>query len=335
MSELAVNRVKEYPVFPVGEPGVPWGPAEKSAWLKTVTKKRSYAEDIVSRVEAMGKEDNSGKEVVQYGVIDYEKFGFDRYPLLAVKSKEWNKSNPMILVTGGTHGYETSGALGAIIFAENHLERYAAKGYNVLVHVCQSPWAYETVHRWTISAKGDEVDAVDPNRCWNYQKNKELVWDPPGCDPKLQCQEAMLAMKHIASHAADSASVLLHVDCHETTDTDNTLFIPSKIARDGTTNKQWEPIPDGWYSVANDHAPEPEFHKYVIEAVEKVTHIAEADEKGEMIGEKVSDKGIITIAGRQWQVCGAHTDARYSLTTEVYPQPKRCEPETCNEAQVA
>ncbi len=62
----------------------------------------------------------------------------------------------MALVTGGVHGYETSGVQGALQFVDRHMAEYAGR-INVLVAPCVSPWAYERIHRWN-------PYALDPNR---------------------------------------------------------------------------------------------------------------------------------------------------------------------------
>ena len=42
----------------------------------------------------------------------------ERYPLFAVKTKDWAADKPHLLVTGGVHGYETSGVQGALLFLQ-------------------------------------------------------------------------------------------------------------------------------------------------------------------------------------------------------------------------
>jgi len=64
-----------------------------------------------------------------------------------------------------------------------------------------------------------------------------------------------------------------------------------------------------------------------------VTHIAPGDEDSKIIGEPLSDKGTITIAGRTWGICGSFTAARFATTTEVYPDSPKASPEQCNVAQ--
>ena len=52
-------------------------------------------------------------------------------------------------------------------------------------------------------------------------------------------------MKCIAEHRARSKFLLLHMDLHETTDTDNTEFTPARFARDGLTEDKYEEWPLG------------------------------------------------------------------------------------------
>ena len=41
--------------YPIGTPGVPWGPAEKAAWLARQGRRRSYEADVVG-VMALSKD---------------------------------------------------------------------------------------------------------------------------------------------------------------------------------------------------------------------------------------------------------------------------------------
>ena len=295
-----------YTRYPIGTPGQAWGEAERAAWRATQPKKRDYFLDVVSRLHRF-----AGGDVFQYGSIDYRKYGFAEYPLYAVKSSNWDAARPLVLVTGGVHGYETSGVHGALMFIEKHFATYTAK-VNLLVLPCISPWGYETINRWT-------PDAVDPNRSFLPRK--------PGCP------EAANAMAVVMKYAQQSASVLMHTDLHETTDSDNLEFRPAKAARDGAELPPWDPIPFGYYLVSNASRAELEWHKAVIEAVGKVTKIADPDEKGEIIGEKVVEPGIIVIDYDG--LCGNHTGAKYATTTETYPDAPGMTDDECNRAQVA
>jgi len=287
--------------YPIGTPGKAWGSVEKSTWLSRQIRLRSYADEVLARIELL----RARFDVTQYGLIEY---GDERFPLLAVRSRDWRDELPCVLVTGGVHGYETSGVHGALQFVEQRAADYAGR-VNLLVAPCISPWAYERIHRWN-------ADAIDPNRSFREGS---------------PAQESAALMQLVAPLRD---RFLVHVDLHETTDTDESEFGPALAARDG---KEFEPhgIPDGFYVVGDDEDPQPEFQQAIIAAVAKVTHIAPADAKGEIIGSKVVGNGIINYALRDLGLCGSVTKARYRTTTEVYPDSPRATPEQCNAAQVA
>jgi hypothetical protein len=105
-------------------------------------------------------------------------------------------------------------------------------------------------------------------------------------------------------------------------------------ARDG---KPFEPglIPDGFYLVDDSENPQPAFQQAVIAAVEKVTHIAPADDKGEIIGSPLVAHGVIEYPLVKLGLCAGITGAKFTTTTEVYPDSSRATPQQCNDAQVA
>ncbi|WP_337841598.1 M14 family metallocarboxypeptidase [Rheinheimera sp.] len=292
-------------IYPIGTVGQPWGDAEKSLWLNQQKQtKRSYQQDVVSALQSLPDE----AELLQYGHIDYSRHQLPDYALYAVRSKNWQPELPVLLVTGGVHGYETSGVHGALAFIQQHFTEFSAKA-NLLILPCISPWGYETINRWN-------PDAVDPNRSFS---------------PTGEAAEAQLAMACIQSH---SGTVLMHIDLHETTDSDNSEFRPAKAARDGSVNTNWN-IPDGFYLVGDTERPEAGFQKAVIDAVAKVTHIAPADEHGCLIGEKLQQFGVVNYPKRSLGLCGGFTDAPFVTTTEVYPDSPNTNPAECNQAQVA
>ncbi|MFC4821623.1 M14 family metallopeptidase [Dokdonella ginsengisoli] len=287
--------------YPIGTPGTAWGEAEKAEWRSRQLRRRSYADDVLSPIERLRER----FEVTQYGQLDYAP---DSYPLFAIRSREWRDELPCALVTGGVHGYETSGVHGALQFVDAHMAGYAGR-INLLVAPCISPWAYERIHRWN-------PQAIDPNR--SFRENS-----PAGESAALLRLVAPLLDRF-----------LVHVDLHETTDSDESEFRPALAARDG---KPFEPdgIPDGFYLVDDADSPQPEFQQAIIEAVAKVTHIAPADARGEIIGSPMVAPGVIRYPLRSLGLCAGVTDARYKTTTEVYPDSPRATPEQCNAAQVA
>ena len=290
--------------YPIGTPGLAWGATEIATWLSRQVRQRSYEADVLGVVERL----RSRFEVVEYGCLDLAP---DAYPLFAVRSRGWRDDLPSALVTGGVHGYETSGVHGALQFLDLHAEGYDGR-INLLVAPCVSPWAYERVHRWN-------AQAVDPNRAF---RDDSLRDDSPA-------PEAAALMRLVAP-VRDR--VLVHIDLHETTDTDESEFRPALAARDGKPHVPGE-IPDGFYLVDDSESPQPAFQQAVIAAVARVTHIAPADRNGEIIGSPVVAPGVIRYPLRQLGLCAGITDAPYRTTTEVYPDSPRATAGQCNEAQ--
>ena len=278
-----------------------WDSDGRAAWLASRVKSRSYTDEVLRKIEALRER----FDVAEYGQIDY---GGERYPLLALKSRDWRDDLPVALVTGGVHGYETSGVQGALAFMAAHGDDYAGK-INILLAPCVSPWAYERVQRWN-------AEALDPNRSFTGQGGT---------------QEAAALMRLLAPL---QGRVLLHIDLHETTDSDETEFRPAKAARDGVPFVPGD-IPDGFYLCGDEKNPQLAFQSAVNLAVAEVTHIAPSDAKGEIIGTTAVAPGVILYDYTALGLCAGMTDARFTTTTEVYPDSPRATPEICNAAQVA
>lgn len=287
--------------YPIGSPGTPWGDAERAQWRAGQTKQRSYASDVLGPLERM----RSGLERVSYGNVAYADL---RYPLVALRSPVWQIGLPAVLVTSGVHGYETSGVHGALRFAEAHAAAYAGR-VNLLVVPCVSPWAYECIQRWNF-------DVVDPNR--SFRANSPS-------------QEAAALMELIKPLRGQFAA---HIDLHETTDTDESEFRPALAARDGLAFTPCT-IPDGFYLVDDAGNPQAAFQQAIIQAVQRVTHIAPADGNNEICGSTVQAPGVIHYAMQALGLCASVSGARYTSTTEVYPDSAQATPEQCIAAQVA
>ncbi len=287
--------------YPIGTPGQPWTQADKEAWLAARVVQRSYADEVRSQLSGL----DPRFAVEQYGALSVDP---ERYPLFFAQASEAGDDAPWVLVTGGVHGYETSGVQGALAFlrgpAANYLDRV-----NLVVAPCVSPWGYEVINRWN-------PQAVDPNR--------SFVADSPS-------EESAALMALVARLGV---TFDMHLDLHETTDTDETEFRPALAARDGVA---FEPgiIPDGFYLVADTAKPQLEFQAAIIDSVAKVTHIAPPDEDGQIIGSKVVRPGVIQYPFAELGLCASVADAKYASTTEVYPDSPKATPEICNAAQVA
>lgn len=286
--------------YPIGKPGKKWQEAERQAWFAQRTVKREYQQEVVPKIQALADR----FDIEQYGALSYDEA---RFPLFAIKSKNWDASKPTVLVTGGVHGYETSGVHGAIKFADTQAEKYSTH-FNVVIAPCVSPWGYEVINRWN-------PNAVDPNRSFYEGTPAE-------------------ESANLRALVASLPEVLVHVDLHETTDSDETEFRPALAARDGIEYIEGM-IPDGFYTVGDTANPQPEFQAAVIASVEKVTHIAPADADGKIIGSEVTQHGVINYPMKELGLCGGVTNCKYGTTTEVYPDSDKVTDEECNDAQVA
>ena len=286
--------------YHIGTPNQKWGDDEKTQWLSEQQKKRLYSEEVVAKLDKLAKD----FDIESYGELEYSLGGYNLYTL---KTKNWDNNNPTVLVTGGVHGYETSGVQGAIRFAETKALEYS-KHFNIIILPCISPWGYETINRWN-------PDAIDPNRSFFLES---------------YCNEATLAMQYVNSLGV---YILMHIDLHETTDTDDSEFRPALAAREGIFIDKWH-VPDGFYLVANENKIEPEFQKHIIDAVAKVTHIAPNDPDTKILGDDTIVDGYMSCNSDKEKLCMSFTDAKYTTTTEVYPDSSKTNPEECIVAQV-
>ncbi|QFU22171.1 M14 family metallocarboxypeptidase [Shewanella eurypsychrophilus] len=287
--------------YSIGLTGQAWGESEKAQWLKAQTIKRSYQQEVAAKIAPLAED----FQVVQYGALSYNP---NEYPLFVVKSKQWSEDKPTVLVTGGVHGYETSGVQGAIRFLQTKAKEYLDR-FNILVAPCVSPWGYETINRWN-------PNAVDPNRSFY---------------PESPAEESAALMTYIADLGIE---ITAHIDLHETTDTDNSEFRPALAARDAVEHSNWN-IPDGFYLVGNTELPVNDFQTAIISSVEKVTHIAPADDSGKLIGVQLAQFGVINYATKALGLCIGFSDSVYATTTEVYPDSPKVDDENCILAQVA
>ncbi|RZL33323.1 MAG: peptidase, partial [Rubrivivax sp.] len=121
--------------YPIGKPGQAWGAAEVAAWRSRAVRQRSYATDVLSVIDSLRQD----FDVSDYGTLTYDG---EQFPLRALRSREWRPELPTVVVTGGVHGYETSGVLGALQFLRDHGLETTGRA-NLIAVPCVSPWAWE------------------------------------------------------------------------------------------------------------------------------------------------------------------------------------------------
>ncbi|MGC9404266.1 M14 family metallopeptidase [Vibrio genomosp. F10] len=287
--------------YHIGTPGQPWGDKEHTEWRDQTSIKREYSQDVLPKIQALAKQ----FDVEQYGALSYDP---ERYPLFCIKTRQWDENKPTVLITGGVHGYETSGVHGALKFVETQADFYS-QYFNIVVAPCVSPWGYETINRWN-------PNAVDPNR--SFYENS----------PSEESANLMAMVKGL------NRELYIHVDLHETTDSDETEFRPALAARDGQPYIEGS-IPDGFYTVGDTENPAEEFQRAVIQSVKQVTHIAPPDENNQIIGSDVVQHGVINYPLKALSLCGGLSHCQFGTTTEVYPDSEKVTDEECNHAQVA
>ena len=325
--------------YPIGTPGTPWSPNERTAWLSTRQIHRSFQTDVVSPLEQFCN-DSSLFRLVQYGSIssscgDEKDDGGELtqdLPLYAVLPKIIYSHKPSVLITGGTHGYETSGIMGALSFLTNQASSYLSN-YNVIVIPCLCPWGYERIERWVSSA-------LDPNRSFIRTKND----DYDNTSIEWRTEEASQLMTFLDGlHSTQDETPIVHwkchLDLHETTQSDCTEFRPAKAARDGLTEYD-NHIPDGFYLVGSSTSRSSDdqclkWYNSILSRVEKVTHIAEMETDNTLSGYPATSRGLIVVPGKDLGLCGGGcVDAEYVVTTEVYPDSVGMSEEGCVRAQV-
>jgi len=135
--------------YSIGTPGKKWNDNDKAQWLTCQNIKRSYKNEVVTLINDL----KGTLNIEQYGELNY---AAGTYPLYILKTPNFNANKPTVLITGGVHGYETSGVHGALRFAKTSAMQYCEQ-FNIIIAPCISPWGYETINRWN-------PDAIDPNR---------------------------------------------------------------------------------------------------------------------------------------------------------------------------
>ncbi|MCJ8276868.1 MAG: succinylglutamate desuccinylase/aspartoacylase family protein [Bdellovibrionales bacterium] len=290
-----------------------WQESDKLEWLSKQTFQRSYADQVLPRIEKL-KNAGGDIKISHYGnltlqnrdelkihgaTLSAEEYK-ERYPLYYAEVGDITNGKPNIIVTGGTHGYEESGVYGALEFLEKDVANYVDK-FNFLVFPCLSPFAYEVNQRWT-------HNAWDPNR--SFDRSKPYV------------PEAQLVMDVLdEAHKKAGHDFAAAVDLHETPDRDKTMMPPQYQRYGINITADDVLIPNGYYLISGATNKHPDMATKIIEAVRKVTPIAPDPE---IHGDKNID-GVVVSQGSDPTHQGLNqaymrTISDNSYTTEIYPE---------------
>ena len=251
-------------------------------------KRRSYADEVAAKIDA-------ARPFRRAAVREFDCAPDGTYPAFALRSRDWNDALPVAVVTGGVHGYETSGVHGALQFAQRHAGDYAGK-CNLLVVPCVSPWAYERINRWN-------AQALDPNR--NFRAGS----------PAQESAALWNLLQPL------QGKILVHIDPHETTDSDESEFRP----RAGRARRQAVRAghhPRRLLPVRRQRAPAAGVPAggQCRGGAGDAYRARRSD--GTIIGSPVVAPGVIEYDCRALGLCAGITDARYVTTTEVYPDSR-------------
>ena len=94
-----------------------WNNKDKELWFNEQKIQRSYKNDVLDKIELF----KNDFDVELYGKLSLDE---NRYPLYVIKSKFFDKNAKNVLITGGVHGYETSGVLGLLEFIKTNAKDY-------------------------------------------------------------------------------------------------------------------------------------------------------------------------------------------------------------------
>ncbi len=274
-------------------------------------------------------------------------FAPDRIPTNIERQESISK--PTILITGGVHGYETSGIQGALKFISSGLAKSYSKHFNIVIVPCVSPWGYAMNERWT-------ADAIDPNRSFGVKTKANP--SPIRTDESTQLLNFLDTLVVATDDGVrHKPKWLCHLDLHETTNSDVTEFRPARAARDGIVEFD-DHIPDGFYLFGHCHQDDTaasnggstkdrvhdprnrqhplDFYNDILKRVERVTHIAESESDGTLCGHAATSRGLLLLPCAELGICagGAVPEAPYAVTTEVYPDSDRTTDEVCVKAQI-
>ena len=197
------------PWYPIGTPGVPWTKAQREEWRASVeAPKRSYADEVLAKLEPL----KSRYDVFKYGALPYDADDPERYPLFAVRTRGSTRRTAS-RASSSPAGSTATRPAGCR--ARSGSWRPSARiSWTTLT--CSSPRA---------SRRGGTNASSGGTRA---------PWTP--IDPSPIDTPTRSKFLGAMVDAQGVGTWMVHVDLHETTDTDETEFRPAKAARTASTS---------------------------------------------------------------------------------------------------
>jgi hypothetical protein len=288
-----------------------WNQRQIDDWRAAVIaggKRRDYAA-IVSRLTALPANTHT---LDHYATLTA---GDDHYNLLCVTVGDLTNTDPILLITGGVHGYEPSGVDATIKFLERDAPRLA-QHFNIVAYPCISPWAYEYDQRWN-------ADAIDPNRV--FSRSATI----PSID---ECHHLMTSIEQRGIRYAAA------IDLHETPDRDIELRQMRSDRFGLPLDQNFRIIPQGFHLIvsekeaAEDNEKQLRFGRSILNEVSAFSPIA----PDATITNLPNRNGIILSPPKDGMLrnfLGKYTD--HVGVTELYPDHPAMNPTRCVDAQIA
>ena len=292
------------PWYPIGTPGVPWTEAQREQWRASVeAPKRSYADEVLAKLEPL----KSRYDVFKYGALPYDADDPEAVP-----------------APRRAH-------------AVRPVERQAVRPRHR-----RGPRLRDQRGAGRDPVPGDQVRGFR-GRLQRARRAVRLavgVRTRPAMErargrPQSILRRSTRRRSKFLGALVDAQGVgtwMVHVDLHETTDTDETEFRPARRRGTASTSPRTS-SPMASTPWATRKTRNPTFSATSSTRC-PVTHIAPSVD-GKIIGEPVTQPGVINYPVRELGLCASVTNARYVTTTEVYPDSPKCTDDQCNDAQVA
>ena len=132
----------------------PWNQSQFDNWYqqRPVLPSRDYKKTIEPRIVSLNEQ--TDYRVEKYGDVDYKTNDLNNtqlrttHNLYRILIGDFTQDKPCYIVIGGTHGYEKSGPLACLKFAEEDAKKLKTK-FNIVVYPCLSPGPYEKELRFS------------------------------------------------------------------------------------------------------------------------------------------------------------------------------------------